>query len=442
VKRPLLALVLAACATTDPSKQLTQREKAQVLMQRGKAQEAVPLLEELYKTSANDLSLARALAEAHVKAGSSELLLKRLAPIDTSVSHYMQGLILFSRAADATAPAIEQFRKAVALEPDEPELHHRLGVALLESEKYELALAPLRKAVELAPKEMSWQLPLAKVLYRSGDSKAAIAALKLAISAQPSPADVKVARALMDQIADPFAGFPQAAKGTLEQGIQWLEVVDVPQQAIVAFEEILHDYPDLAVVHALLGLAYQRIDDAGRAVDEIKRSIELAPDDGKSHLYLGQIYLSHQRAKQAQAELERALELNPMLDDAYFQLGDLALDRKDYVTAQRLFGTERYLSPDSVPAHGKLALVYQLEGDWPAADRELHAVVDKDKDEENVDFILRLGVLHTERFTKAKTAEERHAAAAEAAKWLQKVLEKQPENEIASRALETVNATR
>jgi len=195
-------------------------------------------------------------------------------------------------------------------------------------------------------------------------------------------------------------------------------------------------------VHALLGLAYQRIDDAGRAVDELKRAIELAPEDGKSHLYLGQLYLSHQRAKQAQAELERSLELNPMLDDAYFELGDLALDRKDYVTARNMFTLERYLSPDSVPAHGKLALVYQLEGDWPAADRELHAVVDKDTEGENVDFMLRLGVLHTERFTKAKTAEERKAAAAEAQKWLAKVLEKQPENELASRALETVNAVR
>jgi Flp pilus assembly protein TadD len=439
MRRALVVLALAGCVTaSQPGKPLTEREQAQVLMQRGKASEAVPLLEALYSRAASDLSLARALAEAHVKAGSADALLKRLQPVDTSVSHYMQGLILFARAADATGPAIDQFKKAVELEPNEAELHHRLGVALLESEKYELALAPLRKAVELNAKELSWQLPLAKVLYRSGDSKGAIAALKLAISAQPSPADVKVARALMDQIADPFSGFPQAMKGTLEQGIQWLEVADVPQQAIVSFEEILHDFPDLAVVHALLGLAYQRVDDAGRAVDEIKRSIELAPEDGKSHLYLGQIYLSHQRAKQGQSELERALDLNPLLDDAYFQLGDLALDRKDYVTARRLFGTERYLQPDSVPTRGKLALVYQLEGDWPAADRELRAVVDKD--EENVDFLLRLGVLHTERFTKAKTAEERKAAATEAAKWLQKVLEKQPENEIASRALETVNA--
>src|SRR5439155_8960695 len=133
--------------------------------------------------------------------------------------------------------------------------------------------------------------------YRSGDGKGAVAALSSAIASAPTHQDVKVARALMDQIADPFAAFPQAARPTLEQGIQWLQVADVPQQAIISFEEILHDWPDLAVVHALLGLAYQRIDDAGRAVDELKRAIELAPDDGKSHLYLGQLYLSHQRPK-------------------------------------------------------------------------------------------------------------------------------------------------
>ncbi len=433
----LLGLLLLSCATTS-TVQLTERERAAVLMQRGDAKSAVPILEDLHAHAANDWALARALAEAHVKAGSAQALLERLKTADTAVSHYMQGLVLFARASDATGPAIAEFQRAVELEPAAGELHHRLGVALLESEKYEAARAPLERAVQLQPNELSWRLPLAKVLYRQGDSKGAVAALALVVQGSPTPQDVKVARALMDQIADPFAGFPQAARGTLEQGIQWLQVADVPQQAIISFEEILHDYPDLAVVHALLGLAYQRIDDAGRAVDELKRAIELAPDDGKAHLYLGELYLSHQRPKQAKEELEKALQLNPLLDDAYVRLGDLALDRRDFVSARRYFKALSAIAPDSVAAHGKLALVYQLEGDWPAADRELHLVVDKDPD--NAEFILRLGVLHTERFTKAKTAEERKTASAEAAKWLQKVLEKQPDNAIASRALETVNA--
>ncbi len=80
--------------------------------------------------------------------------------------------------------------------------------------------------------------------------------------------------------------------------------------------------------------------------------------------------------------------------------------------------------------------MYQLEGNWPGADRELKAVLDKD--EENVEFMLRLGVLHTERFTKAKNATEKKEAAAEASKWLEKVIEAQPENALAPRALERV----
>ncbi len=52
--------------------------------------------------------------------------------------------------------------------------------------------------------------------------------------------------------------------------------------------------------------------------------------------------------------------------------------------------------------------------------------------------MLRLGVLHTERFTKAKTSAEKKEAAGEASKWLEKVIEAQPENALASSALQRV----
>ena len=49
-------------------------------------------------------------------------------------------------------------------------------------------------------------------------------------------------------------------------------------------------------------------------------------------------------------------------------------------------------------------------------------------------------MLHTERYGKAKQLSEKKAAADEAAKWLEKVLEAQPENALASKALERVKA--
>jgi len=440
VKARLLAAALSlapltSCQTTGATKAaLTPREEAQVLLARGDGAKALPLLTELQAKSPGDLSLARMVAEAHVKAGSAETFLASLAKKDTAVSHYQQGLVRFARASDASAPAIANFRRAAELEPNEPEYRYRLGVALLESEQYEPARVELEAAVKQAPDRPSWFLPLAKVRYRTGDNKGATEAIRTVVLGGPTPADVKTARALMDQIADPFAGFPRSARAQLEQAIQWLEVADVPQQAIVQLEEILRDHPDEAAVHALLGLSWARLDDAGRAVEELKRAVELAPDDGKNHLYLAELYEARQRPRSAEEHFLKALERNPVLDQAWLKLGDLALERQDYAGARRHFEVAARLLPESAPAHGKLALVLQLDGNWPAADRELHLVLDKDP--ENLEFMLRLGVLHTERFTKAKTPGERDAASAEATKWLNKVLEAQPENAIASRALE------
>jgi hypothetical protein len=82
--------------------------------------------------------------------------------------------------------------------------------------------------------------------------------------------------------------------------------------------------------------------------------------------------------------------------------------------------------------------VYQLEGDFPAAERELRRVVEKDP--ENMEFALRLGLLLAEKTVKARKPEDRRATSEEAEKWLLKVLEEQPDNALASRALQQLKA--
>jgi tetratricopeptide (TPR) repeat protein len=91
-----------------------------------------------------------------------------------------------------------------------------------------------------------------------------------------------------------------------------------------------------------------------------------------------------------------------------------------------------------VPPRGKLALVYQLEGDFPAAERELRHVVEKDP--ENMEFVLRLGLLYAEQSMKTRKPEDRRTSSEEAEKWLLKVLEEQPDNALASRALQQIKA--
>lgn len=434
----LALLAAASCAAPRGAAALSPRDEAMVLLRRGDAKAAVDKLERLFADSPSDLDLARALCEAHVQAGSAQALLARLAGKETGVAHYMRGLLLFASAADATGPAIDAFRQAQALAPKEPEFHYRLGVALLESEKDAEALPWLEQAVALRPERSGWALPLAKGLFRTGKTKAAIDCLRKLLEGNPSPAEVGTAQALMAQVADPFTGFPQAARGRLEQGITWLQVNDVPQQAIAEFETILRDYPDQAVVHALLGLAYQRLDDAGRAVEEFKRAIELAPDDGRNHFYLAELYWRRQRSAAANEHYQKALERNPLLFEAWVKVGDVALQRSELQAAGKAFRIATLIEPLSTPTRGKLALAYQLLEDWPGAERELRSVIDRDP--ENLEFQLRLGVLNAEHYRKARTPAEKQRAAKEAEVWLKKILEVQPDNAIASAALQAVRA--
>ncbi|QRK13985.1 tetratricopeptide repeat protein [Archangium violaceum] len=417
---------------------LDARAQAREYLAKNQPERALPLLETEYARAPEDLELARALTEAQVKAGHTDAwiaeLQRRNAQAERAVNHYMLGLAYFSRASDAGAPAVEAFERALALKPDEPEFHYRLGLVRLESEQYAAAVEPLRRAAELAPERAGIRLPLAKALHRTGDAPGAVKALGALVRMNPSPSEVATARALMNQISDPFARFPKAAEPKLEEGMRYLQELDAPNPAIIAFEEILRDYPDLAVVHSLLGLAWQRLDDAGRAVEEFKRAIELAPEDGKNHFYLGELYLARQRPEAARPYLEKAVELNPMLDLAWFRLGELHLERRDLKAAGEAFRVLTHLEPDEEAPRGKLALVLQLEGDWAGAERELMAVVDKDP--ENVEFTLRLGILFTEQARQSSRPEERREAAGKAERWLRKVLEAQPENAVASRALQ------
>lgn len=431
-----LWLAVAGCAHTPAGRpELSPRARAEQLIASGESAKAIPLLQQLHTAAPEDLEVARVLAEAQVKAGRTAPFLESLAPLPPTASrHFMRALVLFAQAADATSQAQEQIDAAIALAPRQAELHFRKGLMLLESEKFEASLAPLTRAHQLAPERTGYLLPLAKARARNADSKGAVDAIRLLIGSQPTPAQVETARALMNELSDPYTRVPRAAEARMEEGLGWLQRYDAPQQAIVLFEDILSEFPDLAVVHALLGLAYQRLDDAGRAVDEFRQAIALAPDHGRFHFYLAQVYLSRHRAEQARAELEKSVALDPLLEEAHHKLGDLAFERRELDASRRHFQTLVALQPDSPPARGKLATLLQMQGDFTGAERHLRAVLEKDP--ENLEFSLRMGTLLTERAQAAKAPQERTLARTEAEEWLNKVLKVSPQNATASAALE------
>lgn len=427
-----------SCATGS-SLHASPLELAQRELDQGDGTAASKRLIQLRTQNPEDLTVARMLAEAHVKAGTTDAFLKSLSTQDTAISHYQQGLVLFSRTRDAADPAIEHFQHAVALEPSSAEFRYRLGLALLESEHDVDARRELEEAARAPAARIAWQLPLAKARWRTADAKGAVDCLRALVThAEATEVDVRRAQALMNDISNPFRNLPASVRPNVEKAIQWLQVADVPQEAIVILEELLLEWSDEGALHALLGLAFAKLDNTAGAIEELKRAIELNPDDGRTELYLAEIYDARQRKSTAEAHYRLAIQKNPLLESAWLKLGDFALERQDVASAKENYTVAVRVAPESVAARGKLALAFQLNENWDEAARELQHVVNRS--ENNLEFMLRLGLLHSERFLKARSDQERIAAAEKATHWLHQVLDRQPENALASRALARIKS--
>lgn len=353
--------------------------------------------------------------------------------------HYALGLAYFAETRTAGDKALQEFAKAEQLKPNVAEYPFRLGVAYFELERYTDALPPLQKAVQLAPNQAKYHVPLGLSLAKLGRKQEALAQFRTLLELQPTGRDVKLAQQALERLDDPLRDIPKAEADNVQRGIEWLHQADQPQQAIDSFQDVLDRYPDLAPVHTLLGLAYERLDDAGPAVEHFQRAIELRPDNALPYLYLGELYTAKQKPERAVDYYQKALERNPLLQQAYARLGEAALSRSDAPAALSNFKALVTLAPEDPKAHKSLAGAYELAGQYDKAEAELAGVASRDP--KDLDVLLRIGFLNAELGKRAATGSERqkHYDAAQAA--FQKVLDAQPENVAASRALQELRAS-
>jgi tetratricopeptide (TPR) repeat protein len=438
----LCAALVAGCAHVQdaPESRLKSLERAKALLRDGYPDRAVPLLAELASRTDGDFEIARLLVEAHVRANRTGELLAKLQSqsIETAVSHYMLAL---ARVAGSTregmprssAETAAELERAIALSPGETELHYRLGVALLELGRYARAVDSLRRALELNPERTTVYLPLAKAWNALGNTSESLQALNQWVSRHPKEEEVKIAKALAEEIAPTFASLPSGSEARFARGLALIQQADDPLAAIAIFDELQQEHPQVPIAHTMLALCYQRLDDAGRAIDELQQAAAMAPGDGRNHYYLGELYLARGQARQAKDEFQLALALNPLLDEPHLRLGELALEESDFKSATTHLGAAALLSTKLAP-RAKLARALQLDGNYTGADRELRRLVEMEP--HNPDWMLQLGLLHVDEYAHTCNPERRARSRAEAIRWLRDVLRVQGDNVAAASALE------
>jgi tetratricopeptide (TPR) repeat protein len=119
---------------------------------------------------------------------------------------------------------------------------------------------------------------------------------------------------------------------------------------------------DLGAAHNAQGLARMQAGDITAAEKEFQRAAEMDPKSSTPHLWLASLYSKTGKAAQSNEELKRGLQLNPNDARLHLQSGGNAYQAGKYQEAISHWEEVRRLQPDNLLALQNLGAAYQAIG--------------------------------------------------------------------------------
>jgi tetratricopeptide (TPR) repeat protein len=276
-----------------------------------------------------------------------------LAPNDPFL-HLNRGRLLHRAGESAAAEA--SFRKAIALMPQDTELHSELAGLLLENRRYGEALVEYREAVRLYPLGTHY-CNLIKTLVHLNDVDAALAEAERALRLFPGNSDVA------ESSATAFLSASQRASRADDRE----KALALADRAVALCREALATSPrDGDVRKQLARTLASRASIADEVchevVDQYREAIRMEANPGlpaahQSHEWFAGALLRMGRRDEARAQYATALRLNPRCPEANGSYGEvLARSGADELRSEALghLRTAVEIGPDLLSARVNL----------------------------------------------------------------------------------------
>jgi len=161
-------------------------------------------IRKIHEKFLNDYSFVRA-ANEFFKAGDPDNAIQEyknaleLNP-NNAEAHLKLGFLLYN-VKQMHKEGMEHYYKAIQLNPADPRIHHDLGMALLHQRKFDEAVKHLLEALRRMPDGLDKQLNLGRLLFYTGKSKQALVNFSEAVRLDPNHAEAHyhLALALAEQ---------------------------------------------------------------------------------------------------------------------------------------------------------------------------------------------------------------------------------------------------
>jgi Flp pilus assembly protein TadD len=201
---------------------------------------------------------------------------------------------------------IDLLNKALKLEPNDPDAHYNLGIALQEKGDLDAAITSYNTALGLKPNDPEAHYNLGIALKEKGDLDVAIASFNTALQFKPN--------------------YPEAHNNL---GIALQEKGDLTA-AIASYNTALELKPSYPEAHCNLGIALKEKGDLTAAIASYNTALQLKPNDPEAHCNLGIALKEKGDFTDAIASYNTALELKPNYPEALKNLSTTELLAGDY----------------------------------------------------------------------------------------------------------------
>src|SRR6056297_1561980 len=276
------------------------RRYVDVALRAGRAEAALTTLEDLVDRFPEDAGLARQRAQLLAMTGrteqaltAAEELVERFPGDDFGAELRVELLQQAGRPQEALAAVDAMIER----EPEVAAWRIRRGDVLLELERPEETEAAWRRALELEPDSVEAIDRLSELLRLQGRDEELLTMLQdlvdrdaLGPTQQARLADLYLARGDRERTVELL--LPMARRGVLEPRARMivadlLASLDRREEAIAVLEPLVENPEvDPARVRRTIGELYMELDDYERAVEELRRAAEAAPEDGGAHVSL------------------------------------------------------------------------------------------------------------------------------------------------------------
>ena len=304
-----------------------------LLLDEGKAREALPYLEQASRLNPSDYANAYELAQAYANAGDYE---HARANVRALLAHQDKAELHHSLGDDDeklgnSLEAVHEFQRAAELDPSESNLFD-WGAELLLHHAPEPAIEVFTKGNRLFARSTRMLVALGVAWYSRGSYDQAAACLCQASDVDPN---------------DPN---PYLFLGKIQ------DIEAIPSEGIS---------------------------------ERLKRFASLQPESASANYYYA-VSLWKQRkspedtttSAQVESLLEKAAHLDPKLGAAYLQLGILYSERNDFPKAINAYQKAIKANPQLEAAHYRLAQAYRQTGDKSKAQHELQLFEELSKEAE------------------------------------------------------------